>query len=297
MQIDDKESCFCIPIIKDHFKFLEKNNKSEGVIPSFLKFFKKEKMFLIFSNIQDAEECKKNIISKYNSTQIESIIFNNEFLNSDNTENIKSIVTRKKFFGLCYIYNNTNYKYVAVIDKDVEFIRYKDIDKIFKEFYVRKTIFTTCSSHTLFKTIANAVFSEEIISCLPKLNNLKNIINNVDGSINYFWFNDIPIYEKTLFLEFYKKIKDLTIHDKLVFDYNFYMYFLLSENIFKLFKLKENLNEKNNFLYTKASLLEDQRIIKNFKLYFEYVKPSWLKYPLSVGEGSSEVFLKFHVDR
>lgn len=99
MQIDDKESCFCIPIIKDHFKFLEKNNKSEGVIPSFLKFFKKEKMFLVFSNIQDAEECKKNIISKYNSTQIESIIFNNEFLNSDNTENIKSIVTRKNFLG------------------------------------------------------------------------------------------------------------------------------------------------------------------------------------------------------
>lgn len=292
-----KESCFCIPVSKNHFHFLEKNKYSEGVLPSFLKHFKEEKIFLVFSNTQEAEECKKNIISKYDTTQIESIIFNNEFLNSDNTENIKSIVTRKKFFGLYHIYNNTNYKYVAVIDKDVEFIRYKDIDKIFKEFYVRKTIFTTCSSNGFVKNIANAVFNKEIISYLPKLNNCKNIINNADGSVNYFWFNDIPIYEKTLFLEFYEKIKDLTIRDRLIFDYNFYMYFLLSENVFTLFKLKEDLNEKNNFLCTEFSLLEDQGSIKNFKLYFEYVNPGWLKYPLSVGEGSSEVFLKFHVDR
>jgi len=304
MAINNKESCFCIPIFRDHFSFLEKNDRSEGVIPSFLKYFKEEKLFLVFSDIQEAEDCKKNIISKYNTTQIESIIHNNSFLNfdKDSHAHMGSIITRKKFFGLHHIYNNTNYKYVAAIDKDVEFIRYKDIDKCFNEFYERKTVFTTCSSLDVVKLVANGIFNEEILLRLPKINNLKNIINNADGSVNYFWFNDIPIYEKNLFLEFYEKIKDLTICNRLIFDYNFYMYFLLSENIFKLFKLKEDLNEKNNFLYTALSLLEDQnrgslKDIKKFKLYFDYIKTSWLKFPISEKEGGAGVFLKFHVDR
>lgn len=291
----NEKSCFCVPIHKPDFNFLEENERSEGLIPSFLKHFKQEKLFLVFSNNQEADECYQNIISKYNTTQVESIIFNHNFLNTHGSHN--GIVTRKKFFGVKYILENYDYEYVAVVDKDVEFIKYQNIDIYFDNFYNSKLVYSTCSKNRVIKNISNSIFTKHYFNNIPNLNEVKNIINNDDGSVNYFWFNNIPIYKRSFFNMFYERIKNIDIIDWNIFDFNLYMYFLISINEFKLYKLKENLQEK--YLYTNESLLEEQGAVKNFELYFNLLKPGWLKHPILINTNvyPEPVFLRFHVDR
>ena len=258
-----KKSCFVSPIHKAKFE------DGVNLIRSYNEHFKDDDIFLVFSSQQESEEFKNS----FGELKYQTII-------SQNYDSRKGVVTLKKIYGLKHIFENTNFVNVGVVDADSEFFCHKDYDFLFEE-YVKNT--------TLYSNGANGV--QTVISSPKKFFNVEEN-KKIDELINneYFWFNEIPIYNKDRFIEFLKHInyekreREVEWHD---FDFIIYGYFLLIKNYAKC----KSLNIK-----TSTSFLEEQhRIDKNeFSKIFNTYNPMWIKNPI---DDMKNVFMKLHIDR
>jgi len=177
-----KNSCFICPVNFDKF------NYAENLLDSYNKFYDDD-LFLIFSDELEAKLFKeKNINKKY-----KEII--------SNITDEQGIISKKKFFGLNYIFSNTTFEKVGVIDCDSIFIKNIDYDNCFKNFYNNKKIYaTTVNDHEFFLKFAESslIFFNDFDK-----EKIKNKTNNLSL---YFWFNEVPIYDKKDYCEFLEYI-------------------------------------------------------------------------------------------
>lgn len=188
------------------------------------------------------------------------------------------IITNKKFYGLYEAFKSS--EYVAAIDSECVFTKHVDIYEKFKKFHDKKTIYGSHSHNELIARIRTGpikLFDENAKRCLV------NFMNS------YFWFNQIPIYEKNTFLDFYSKLGVGTDHfmnsiNQFDFDFIIYCYYLFvyQEWNFITFNITKN-----------YSIMEDSKTVDNLQDIFNQMEPYWTRKGLELDSS----FMKFHLDR
>ena len=112
----------------------------------------------------------------------------------------------------------------------------------------------------------------------------------------YFWFNDLPVFNKTYFTDFinYTEFNNkLSLAEWFDFDFNIYAYYLLLKGIFILKPLVVNGKIFN------CIFIEDQLSVstEEFRQAFSQARPMWVKKDIDDLTLMSQTFMHVHVDR
>lgn len=264
-----KNACIISPIHEPKFSF------GKSFVESYSKLYDDDDIFLIFSS--EVESAKFANICDLNYQSIIVPIDN---------PNAYGTITKKKFLGLKYIFDNTSFENVGVVDVDTIFTTKKDYAKLFEEYNERAKIFCNHSHSGLIKNVIKDPVRFFDDSQKEKLNSL--ISDNV-----YFWFNDIPMYHKKYFKSFWQFIENR--FDQIGgndYDFILYGYYLIANEIYNL----EFFEVGSHRLECGLSLLEDQIYTDKltFDIAFNQANPMWIKNNI---DDMKNVFMKVHTDR
>lgn len=256
-----KTSCFLAPIHS------QKYDKGLDFVKSYNKHFDDDHLYLIFSNKEDELSFK---------TLDESMVFRSIIYDGPIYTN--QIVTQKKWYGLNYIFHNTDFDKVAAIDIDCLIIDNKDYDTLFDNYIKKQAIFATNGSAEWYM--------DDLRNCFSSIDAEK--LKGMTRGTN-FWFNELPIYYKAHFLEFLEYIQySITDNRFNNFDYISYAYYLLLKEYCKLIKLPWT-SHGESFIECQSGINAD-----TFSSIFHSYNPMWIKHPI---ENMKNVFLLLHVDR
>jgi len=266
-----KTSCFLAPIHP------AKYNHGQNFVKSYNKHFDDGHLYLVFSNKEDELSFK---------ALDESMIFRSIIY--DGPVYTNQIVTQKKWYGLNYIFHNTDFDKVAVVDVDCLIIDNKDYDTLFDNYIKKQAIFAT-QDDKFSSGCANGSaewYMDNLRNCFSSIDDEK--LKDMTGGTN-FWFNELPIYYKSHFLEFLEYIQ-YTITDNRFnhFDYISYAYYLLLKEYCKLIKLPWT-SHSESFIECQSKIDADM-----FSSIFHSYNPMWIRHPI---ENMKNVFLVLHVDR
>jgi len=273
-----KDACFIVPVHEARFEsdvlpLIESYHVHYGDDHLFLVFSTKEE-FEVFSKMSPVDFIYQPIIVDYELTYSKPI-------------------TEKKFYGLRWVFENTDFKYAGVVDCDARFIDRKDYALLFRDYHDRKKVF---SSRVENKGINEKVGLE---SCYYNFDcdDFAEIVLRTDNFLQYFWFNDIPVYERETFKAFDEYVQPNGVEMRSLkytdFDYNLYTWYrIISDTEFELVDIAPGLNLKN------GSFLECQNEIEQelFEEVIEKIQPMWLVDP-SGYEDMPKLFMRFHTDR
>jgi len=246
-QMSDDKICFLIPIYPTHYNyltFLNKLNKDHTFTIIFILTYINDKILLI-----KLLENKRVITSSFTNIKfitLEENINIAPYINKFNDRNL-GIINIKKFYGLYYVINNTEYDkydYIAAIDSEIEFINVTNLYSRFKLYCEKKLVI---SGNTSIKNIIHNFLDNIHIKCIEHFN--KNDINLINSETNngnyYFWYSDINIYDRKILPDFFKYIRfDDTTNNFLEFikkinfwsfEYIIYYYYCI---VFQNYKIK-----------------------------------------------------------
>ena len=196
---------------------------TDNLLKSIYKHKIKTYVFLIFSNYFDFF-----IFSLfYPGNKFRKIIMPSSELK------IKGIVNQKKFYGLNVIFTSyPDIKYVASIDCESvlnkSFNVYEKFEQIFKSGYVKAN-----------KSLKGGETIKNLAELLSPSINYKNLEKKTEDFSLYWWFNELCIYERITFLDFYNWYLKLKNYKYLIsnywcFDYLLYTIFLIDKDLFKI---------------------------------------------------------------
>jgi len=264
-------ACFLVPIHPPKFEY------GLAFVQSYNQYYKDSNIFLVFSSEDDAEEFQKLA----QGLRYRSIVH----------YKVKTScpVTEKKYYGLQFIFNFTEFENVGVVDIDSVFTRTVDYPRLFEEYNQRGVFWGNNYDWAPTPIIASPLkfFPQE---------DQKKLTEILQDCRVYFWFNDLPVYNKKYFLDFIKYIDYNRRYKELVwfdFDYNIYAYYLLVKGLFtvKPFMI-DPVTPLNNIF------LEDQYIIPKdvFSRLFAEAQPMWIKQDIEP-EYMTNTFMNIHLDR
>ena len=286
--LTNSKSCICVPICKADFLAGIK------LADSFLSFFTNECLVFIFSTNEEKQE----FLSYHNSAQIKGLVFDPMFLTTHMETSTHartgSLVTRKKLFGIYTLFKlYDNLQFIACVDKDVLIIKTISLFDVFKEIFESKIFYCNIATHHFVYQI----IKDPLLYFFDILN-VKKITEEIILKKNYFWFNQIPIYEKKSFEDFFAKIKhkDFMPCQWTLFDYILYGYYLMSHYEFNTVNLQHNANN----IISQVGFLESQHELCDevFKSGFNQItpRPCWIK-TLNSCCDSTNIFMLLHTDR
>lgn len=201
------------------------------------------------------------------------------------------VITEKKFHGIRYAFEAfSDTDFVACVDSECMFVRNVDVDSLFERWFDRKEIFASYGSDDAVVMI-NSASAKRLFPLYE--DQIKTLTNDYRS---YFWFNDIPIYERLSFvrcLDFidYEHVKRSMRRSD--WDFIVYAYYLFLRENFSL-KMVE-IDGKP--VISPYGFLENQGNIDADVLKFslEQMRPMWIKtYDPSF---SNDIFMTFHRDR
>jgi hypothetical protein len=176
-----------------------------------------------------------------------------------------------------------------VVDVDTAFFKTVDYSQMFEEYNKRGTLWGNPYDFCPTPMAAGPLrfFNEE---------DQKKLIEITHNCRAYFWFNDIPVYNRRYFLDFLKyinyaqRVKEFTWND---FDFIIYGYYLLLKGYFilKPFEVEPGVYLNNIFI-------EDQYIIDHttFSKLYGICRPMWIKKDIEP-ELMTQTFMYLHLDR
>ncbi len=265
-----KTSCFVVPVHPPKFAFLTK----------FLKTYNEhfnDDVIVVFSSKEDVITFKKA-----NSELVfESCVYDKV---------VSNVITEKKFHGLKYAFSK-GYDFVACVDVECEFLKSVNLTSSFERWFSRKKFYASLSDEkevAKIMQIPTKFFAEHS----EKLRQL-----TFDYKA-YFWFNDVPVYERDTFSRClstieYDKLSTKQKLQKYDWDYLLYAYFLLLNADFSLDLIQIN----NNTVKAPYGFLENQGFESSdvFAKALTLIRPMWVKdYDPSFPD---EIFMRFHLDR
>ena len=203
----------------------------------------------------------------------------------------KSIVTYKKFFGLKQLVDS-KYDYIICCDSEIDilcnnFTNEIIINKI-KQIFDNKSIFAGYTEEDLAKSV-----TQTSANLFPKnYNFLKNITNNF---MMYFWWSDLPVYQRTDVNHFLNMIN----YNNIVwehFDYIIYQYYLILYHEFKII----NTTPITNIRWSLEHLITNDIDILNKLVDIKYGFSWNTKKMYNINSNfidSQKGFLIYHLDR
>jgi len=195
-----------------------------NLLESYIKYVKQpHDLYFIFTNENEAAEFNWKSEYKYINNYKPLIL--DESLRSKG-----SVVNVKKFFALESII--LEYDYIGVYDCESEFVKESNLNEIYKD--IVSYDYIKCNVSTIGANIV------KIAAEYVGLDKNEILIKESKNYSLYWWFNEIPVYKKELFIEFYKWYKshpnlDILQSEYYAFDYLVYGIWLIC---FKGYKLK-----------------------------------------------------------
>ena len=194
-------------------------------------------------------------------------------INFDNNSELKLLISKKSFADTSERFSKELFKKIAIISENEYGISFKDT-------YTK-----------LLKVSTNdLIFIENGILLISQ--KLEKITK---GFTLYFWFNEIPIYERKHFLPFLEYINYSKTMDRLLyttFDYIIYVFYLLIKDEIELEELDHTVvSDQGSFLETQA--LQDPT---RFAAFFRMAKPMWIKDFIHI-DCMQRVWMRLHVNR
>jgi hypothetical protein len=263
-----KGTCaFVFPVHRDKFKY------GRRLIKSYNDLFSGIDIYPIFSNEEEQEEFALNNPDLSYTPIIYDLSYN------PTLQETSGIITKKKFYAIDELFSKNNYKYIAAIDSESSFTSSADVSKLFKEWHNKKKFYSS-TTHKIFHRMtledpAGKFFPEHYETLRSALNNF----------CEFFWFNEIPIYERETFQRFkditniFNKFRDITWVD---FDYHIYgLYCILYEG-FEVVSINRDLGYD---IEIENGFLEDQFLIESsghsdvWDEICDIIRPMWIKYP------------------
>jgi hypothetical protein len=266
--VQTNSSCFVIPIHTPDYKYLRK-------ISDLCKRTSSD-IFIVLTSCDNKIE-KKYPLLKY-------IYFDRIF-----SGEVTNWPTQKKFYALNYLFVNFNYNYVIACDSEIK------LDNLFNQIMLTGICDKIISNKKFYGGgICDSVFQEINISSMKFVGMDDSLINKYCGI--YFWFSQLPVYEKNTFLDFF--------HDQNLinrsysfnhFDYLLYAYWLVFKRGFEV--VDWNLLENNQ----KIKLNCSGELIGNNEFLALLEKHNIYLYWLSCNYGSNlkskYSIIRYHIDR
>lgn len=272
------DTCFLAPIHRKGFNF--------GVqyVQSYNKYYDDDHLFLVFSTQDEIDDFKLLV---GNAARYNPILCTEPLTYS-------KPISQKKLFGVRHVLQNTVFDKVAVTDVDCLFIKHVDYDSLIEQRLRRGKLFVSRSNNPgivdkVGRAAANKFFMPGDVKRLEKITN---------GFTDYFWFNDIPVYERKHFDAFASYINYPSTIPKLeytTFDFILYAYYLLLQSHITLEHISAD--GKSPPVQDKGSFIEAQHSFEPtfFKRAVESYRPMWLVNPIE--SANDDVMIKLHVDR
>lgn len=244
-------SCTIIPTHPPKFNFAIK------AVESF-NFYDIGDLYIIFSNESDEILFRNSCNQKYNFLIL-----------PESKRDYKSYVTVKKFFAVNELMQK--YEYIGVFDSEVEFIKKYNPNKLYKSIFNKKE----------FKSNLSKNGHKMLSSCLDliEFGDLHEfILEQTDNLNQYWWFNEICVYERQTFFEFYQWLQNQKKYDSILnnwycFDYHLYSLWLIA---FKNFKIKK-LCQQTFFEWGAIEFNTNGNVSNKFKSHADRVKTKWSK--------------------
>ena len=210
IELNMSKTTTIIPIYQPHFGY------GINLLDSFREH-SSDDIFFVFSNSEEAR-----VFSTLTDKKYDSIILDQELVNSG------SIITVKKLFGLKEIFER--YDYIGVLDSEIKFVRNIDTDIVYKEIFDSKIL-----------KVNNSLKGGEVIKNTAekmKLINNEILIQETNNFSQYWWFNEIHVYEKNTFFRFYEYLSKLDNYHEIMndwwcFDFILYGIWLITNEGFK----------------------------------------------------------------
>lgn len=222
MAIDMDNSCTIIPTYPPHYAY------TINAIITHNQFVKSD-LYLIFTNNQDYILFNQTI-SNLNLTHLRWKFLILDFVPRPQD----NIITIKKFYAVEKLL--TLYKYIGVFDSEILFVKTFDTDTVYQKIDDSK-IFKSNKRHN-----SNHLFD---LSSIMGYEENKILISETENFTQYWWFNEICVYEREKFSEFYQWFKEHKNYDNIInkfmsFDYLIYSIWLICNKQYKLKKHLKN---------------------------------------------------------
>ena len=279
--------CIVIPTHPPHFhffyKFLETYAKNE--------IFREADLLVVISN--EAEH--QQFVDKFKPVLDQLPLFSTvivppQLRMTAATKPHSNRAVVKKFYGLLRAFEK-NYEYVLCFDDETTFVARPSLYLEIHATWIKGTVCGTKNNHAKALEINRAnkkLFTEDEQLRLP-------------GDNDYFWFNNVPIYERRSFLNFAQRFQLEKFIGNLpdnVYEYIAYAYYCMVCGLIKYRDLTIEGHVPADL--SNNSFLEDLTIIdRNYIQAVQEIDPLWL--PLQTIELrhhlTPRVFLSFHNDR
>ena len=210
---------------------------------------------------------------------------------TEQLDEAKKPISQKKIWGVREIFNNdVAIENVMVVDIDSLVTKGIDIDtEVANRVNNRKIWASESSNDSIINKVGNDAYSRFFDG---KPNSNSQIMELTNGFRKYFWFNEIPIYQRQYFESWLTYIDYDNKKDRLLyttFDYMLYAWYLLTECGWELKDIEGAVTTDQ------GSFLETQTLQPNFEERFNEMAPLWIKKPF---EGMHDnVFMQLHVNR
>lgn len=253
------------------------------MVRSYNNHYDDDHLFLVFSDESEKELFKNS----YPDLRYRAIVYTD---NPALLEVESNPAAQKKFFGIKWIFDNTDFDRIGMIDDDSKFFKTVDYDLLFTNHLNKKTVYTTFIPRTENLDKINK-------GCLRFFNGYdQNKLSSYTKNYStFFWFNDIPVFDRTNFYSFcdyvnLNKIKnEFTKYD---FEHILYVYYLIVTNRVTLKTIEFNLPVPY------GGFVELQRYIdpNSFERIYNIMEPMWILSPINEFS-MKNTFMMVHVDR
>lgn len=260
-------------------------------VKSYNEHFEDDHLFIVFSN----EEEKNVFEEKAKDLTYRSIVCTEKLIEQ------RKPITQKKIFGAKWVFDNTDFDYLAMIDVDSVFTHHKNYDELFKK-VVSRNIFRVSRvvNHGVNELVGRATASKFFNDL-----DYRKISLATGDFVYYTWFNEIPIYDRKRFYDFLNYINYNNIVDKLEytnFDYIMFFYYLIVKHDFKIVKISVDGVEAPAIQSGSFAEAPQDFDEKFYKQALKKYKPMWVRKmpsnwaPLQEDE-MENIFILLHTDR
>jgi hypothetical protein len=211
-------TCTVIPTYSPHFGF------AYNALRTHCQFVESD-LYFVFSSPEEVDKFRTGIPGDLQEAKWKPIVTND--LGGD------GVITRKKLQAISTICGE--YKYIGVFDSEILFVKRMDTDTIYREIFESK----------VFKSNRRATQHHlRGVATLMGYENNEKLVQETDDFFQYWWFNDICVYEQETFVEFYQWLQlhpncSKMTTDFACFDYLLYSIWLICNKEFKLKKMLE----------------------------------------------------------
>jgi hypothetical protein len=157
----------------------------------------------------------------------------------------RGIVTFKKYIGLT-ILKDSQYDYIATTDCEIEFYNLDSMYEKIADFCAKKTFVGSEIEQNSKHFNTSFLINYKSSLLLPKAEDILKVQELTKNYTVYFWFSDIPIYERRhlndflAYIGFYDLASFLPKNEWLIFEYVVYAYYVMLYKDYKLVNIRDH---------------------------------------------------------